>query len=54
MKTVHIFQRKYRGHLLFIYEHPDEHSARDSFVEEVFNVDSWIYLGKKIATEIQN
>lgn len=52
MNTAHVFQNKYTGHQLFIYGHPDEHSARDSFVGEVFSVDNWIYLCKKIATEI--
>ena len=51
MKEAHVFQNKYTGHQLFIYGHPDEHSARGSFGGEVFSVDNWIYLGKKIATD---
>ena len=51
MNAAHVFQNKYTGHQQFIYGHPDEQTARASFIGEVFSVDSWIYLGKKIAAD---
>ena len=54
MKKADVFQHKFTGVQIFVYHAKDEHDARIQFWNLVNDVESWIYLGQKKATDILN
>jgi len=52
MNEAHVFQHKYTGVQIFVYHCNSELIARAKFVNSVYDDHDWIYLCKKVATEV--
>ena len=54
MNQAHVFQEKYTGVQIFVYNCLDKYDAKLQFYKVVINHENWQYLGKKIAKQVQN
>ena len=52
MNQAHVFQEKYTGVQIFVYNCLDEYDAKLQFYKVVINHENWQYLGKKIAKQV--
>lgn len=52
MNEAHVFQHKYTGVQIFVYQCKNELTATLQFMSIVTDHRDWIYIGKKTATEI--
>jgi sugar (pentulose or hexulose) kinase len=48
----HVFQHCFSGLQMFVYGQQTEEQARMELAQVILYVKDWIYLGKKIATEV--
>ena len=53
MNEAHVFQHKYTGVQIFVYHCNDEFQAKSKLVGLIINTDNWLYLCKKVATEVK-
>jgi hypothetical protein len=52
MNEAHVFQHKYTGIQIFVYQFNTVELAHSSLSCLVFDKNDWIYLCKKVATEV--
>ena len=52
MNQAHVFQEKYTGVQIFVYNCLDKYDAKLQFYKVVINHENWQYLGKKIAKQV--
>ena len=52
MREAYVFQEKYRGLQMFVYDAIDEIDAKSKLAGLVVSPYNWIYRCKKIATDV--
>ena len=52
MNKAHVFQHQFTGVQIFVYHKPDQYHAKLELFSIVDNHRDWIYLGKKITTDV--
>jgi len=51
MNKAHVFQHKYTGVQIFVYQQPTKYFAKLEIVGLVLSPNDWIYLGQKTAQD---